>query len=240
MTTPAQRPGEGRVGVVVAAAGFGARLGRGSKALLELNGRTLLRRALERCCQLAEVDELVLVVPPAQLELARRESERVGCSKPVTVVPGGQTRQQSVKLGLEALSVCEWVLVHDAARPLASAELFRRVLNATRASGAAVPGLTPRDAVKRLVGDHAAETLDRSQLLVVQTPQGFARATLQRAHAQTAASGFSADDDAELVRAVGQEVAVVLGEVANVKLTTEEDLAVLEALLAAREAPAPR
>ncbi len=239
MTTPAHRPGEGRVGVIVAAAGFGARLGRGSKALLELNGRTLLRRALERCCQLAEVDELVLVVPPAQLELARRESERVGCAKPVTVVPGGQTRQQSVKLGLEALRGCEWVLVHDAARPLASAELFRRVLDATRASGAAVPGLTPRDAVKRLVGDHAAETLDRSQLLLVQTPQGFARATLERAHAQAAASGLSADDDAELVRAVGQEVAVVLGEVPNVKLTIEEDLAVLGALLAAREAPAP-
>lgn len=240
MTGQPPRRGEGRVGVIVAAAGLGARLGRGSKALLELNGRTLLRRAVERCSELAEVDEVVLAVPPAQQDFACREAMRTGTSKPVTVVAGGDTRQESVRLGLGALGGCEWVLVHDAARPLASAELFRRVLSATRVRGAAVPALTPQDAVKRVEGGQLGESLDRSGLRLVQTPQGFARATLERAHVQAAASGLSADDDAQLVRAVGQEVAVVPGEVSNLKLTTEEDLVLLQALLAAREAASSR
>jgi len=224
------------IGAIVAAAGLGTRLGRGAKALVELNGRTALARALELCLALDEITRVVVVGPPARLELAEREVAALRPRKPVLVRPGGDTRQQSVRVGLKALEGCEYVLVHDAARPMASAALVRRVIAAAIQTGAAFPGLAPRDAVKRVEGTRLVESLDRSRLVLAQTPQGFRYALLERAHFQAADAGLVGDDDAQLVAAAGHEVAVVPGEPANVKLTTPDDLELLEALLREREA----
>lgn len=225
------------VGAIVAAAGLGTRLGRGSKALVELNGRTALARAVELCLSLDEITRVVVVGPPARLEMAEREVAALGPRKPVVVRPGGDTRQQSVRVGLKALEGCDYVLVHDAARPMASAALVRRVIAAAIQTGAAFPGLPPRDAVKRVEGGRLVENLDRSRLVLAQTPQGFRYALLERAHYEAADAGLVGDDDAQLVAAVGHDVAVVAGEPTNVKLTTPEDLQLLEALLREREAP---
>jgi 2-C-methyl-D-erythritol 4-phosphate cytidylyltransferase len=225
------------IGAIVAAAGLGTRLGRGSKALVELNGRTALARAVELCLALEEITRVVVVGPPARLEVAEREVAALGARKPVVVRPGGDTRQQSVRVGLKALEGCEYVLVHDAARPMASAALVRRVIAAAIQTGAAFPGLPPRDAVKRVEGGRLVESLDRSRLVLAQTPQGFRYALLERAHYEAADAGLVGDDDAQLVAAVGHDVAVVPGEPTNVKLTTPEDLELLEALLREREAP---
>jgi len=225
------------IGAIVAAAGAGTRLGRGSKALVRLNGRTAVARAVELFLALDEVDRIVVVGPPAQLDLARLEVEALLPAKSVLVCPGGETRQQSVRAGLKALEGCGFVLVHDAARPMASPALVRRVLAAALQTGAALPGIRPRDAVKRVEGGRLVENLDRSHLVMAQTPQGFDYQLLERAHFQAADAGLVGDDDAQLVAAAGYAVAVVAGEATNLKLTTPDDLELLEALLREHEAP---
>jgi 2-C-methyl-D-erythritol 4-phosphate cytidylyltransferase len=229
-----------QIGAIVAAAGAGTRLGRGAKALVELNGRTALARVVELLLSLDEIGRVVVVGPPSRLELAEREVEALRPAKPVVVRPGGETRQQSVRAGLQALEGCDYVLVHDAARPLASAALVRRVIAGAIHTGAAIPGVTPRDAVKRVEGGRLVESMDRSGLVLAQTPQGFRYALLERAHFQAADAGLVGDDDSQLVAAAGYAVAVVPGEPTNVKLTTREDLQVLEALLREHEVPRPQ
>jgi 2-C-methyl-D-erythritol 4-phosphate cytidylyltransferase len=226
-----------QIGAIVAAAGSGTRLGRGAKAYVELNGRTALTRAVELCLALDEITRVVVVGPPARLELAEREVAALRPRKPVIVRAGGDSRQQSVRIGLHALEGCDYVLVHDAARPMASAALVRRVIAAAIHTGAAIPGVPPRDAVKRVEGSRVVESLDRSRLVLAQTPQGFSYALLERAHFQAADAGLVGDDDAQLVAAAGHEVTVVPGDPANVKLTTPADLEFLEALLREQEAP---
>ncbi len=228
-----------RVGAIIAAAGAGTRLGLGSKALVPLNGRTALSRVVELFLGLDEVAEIVVVAPPAQLERAEAEVERLAPGKPVRVCPGGETRQQSVRAGLAMLESCTHVLVHDAARPLASPALARRVLSAALESGAAIPGVPARDAVKRVEAGRVVENLDRSRIMLAQTPQGFSRQLLVRAHFEAADAGLVGDDDAQLVAAAGHQVAVVAGEMANIKLTTADDLELLEALIREQEAASP-
>ena len=223
------------VGVIIAAAGAGTRLGLGSKALVRLNGRTTLARVVELFLGLPEIDQIVVVGPPARLEKARAEVELLAPAKPVQVCPGGETRQQSVRAGLGKLEGCTHVLVHDAARPLASPALIRRVLAAAVESDAAIPGLPPRDAVKRVEGGRLVENLERSRVMLAQTPQGFAYPLLLRAHFEAAETGLEGDDDAALVSASGHVVTVVAGEPGNIKLTTSEDMEVLEALIREHE-----
>ena len=224
------------VAAVIAAAGLGTRLGRGSKALLPLNGRTPLARAVELLLSLEEVSRVVVVAPPARLEEARAEVGQPQPGRPVEDCPGGATRQESVRAGLARLTGADYVLVHDAARPLASAALCRRVLKAAIESGAAFPALPPRDAVKRVEGNRLVESLDRTRIVLAQTPQAFSYPLLVKAHFEAHETGLAGDDDAQLVAAAGHPVTVVEGEPTNLKLTTAEDLEVLEALLREQEA----
>jgi 2-C-methyl-D-erythritol 4-phosphate cytidylyltransferase len=226
------------VAAVIAAAGPGTRLGRGSKALLSLNGRTTLARAVALFLALEEVTRVVVVAPPARLAEARAEVERLRPARPVEVCAGGDSRQDSVRVGLSRLAGVDYVLVHDAARPLASAALCRRVLRAAVESGAAFPGLPPRDAVKRVEGNRLVESLERERIVLAQTPQGFAYQLLLKAHLEAHETGFTGDDDAQLVAAAGHPVTVVEGEPTNLKLTTAEDFEVIEALLREQETAA--
>lgn len=227
------------VGAIVAAAGTGSRLGLGSKALVRLNGRTTLARVLELFLEMEEIDRIVVVGPPSRLENAQREVEALRPGKRVIVKAGGESRQDSVRVGLGALGDCDYVLVHDAARPLATAALVRRVLAAAIETGAAFPAIAPRDAVKRVEANRLAESLDRSRIVLAQTPQGFAYDLLARAHREAADAGLVGDDDAQLVAATGHAVTVVPGEPANIKLTMPEDLELIEALIREHET-APR
>src|SRR5438094_3268109 len=140
------------VGAIVAAAGTGSRLGRGSKALVRLNGRTTLARVLELFLALDEIDRIVVVGPPSRLESAEREVESIHPRMTVIVKAGGESRQDSVRMGLAALGECDYVLVHAAARPLASEALVRRVLAAAMDAGAAFPAIAPRDAGNTVEG----------------------------------------------------------------------------------------
>jgi 2-C-methyl-D-erythritol 4-phosphate cytidylyltransferase/2-C-methyl-D-erythritol 2,4-cyclodiphosphate synthase len=206
-----------KTAVIIPAAGSGERLGANlPKALVQIVGRTLLEHSYSR---LSPVAAQIIVAAPAGFE--DRFRELLGDS--VTIVTGGSTRTQSVKLALAALNPeIEYVLVHDAARALASTDLAKRVLAALAGGDVAViPGLAVTDTVKEIDADsRVVGTPDRARLVAVQTPQGFDRQTLVNAH-QSAAD---ATDDAALVELLGQPVRVIAGEAAAFKITHPEDI----------------
>jgi 2-C-methyl-D-erythritol 4-phosphate cytidylyltransferase len=207
------------VWAVVVAAGRGERFGA-PKQYEALGGRRVLDWALDAAG--ARADGVVLVVPP----------ERVAEPEPgaTVVVAGAATRSGSVRAGLASVPPsAEVVLVHDAARPLAPPAVFDAVLDAVAAGAdGAVPGLPVSDTVKRVAPDGTVlETLDRSALVTVQTPQAFRAGALRAAHA----AGGEASDDAALVEAAGGRVVVVPGASAGAKVTAPGDLPALEAEL---------
>lgn len=203
------------------AAGLGRRFG-GEKQFLSLDGRPVHAWALEAAKAVA--DGIVLVVPPG------RESDSDLQAGADLVVAGGETRAASVRAGLSAVpEEAEIVLVHDAVRPMASAALFRAVLDAVRGgAAAAIPGVGVTDTVKSVRDSVVELTLDRTHLVRVQTPQAFDAAVLRRAHLGEP----DATDDAALVEALGADVLVVPGEEGNLKITSPEDLTLLEWRLA--------
>lgn len=229
---PAWQPGPMIVGAVVPAAGRGVRLGGAApKALRELAGEPLLVHAVRGLRAAPSVGTVVVVVPPALVEPVRA----LLAAYDVVVVPGGAERQESVSLGLRALPPeVDAVLVHDAARCLTPPAVFEAVVVALRAGAdAVVPVLPVDDTVKRVHGDRVVETVDRSALRAVQTPQGFRRDVLLQAHA--AASRLRQHtDDAGLVEALGRTVVVVPGSEEAFKVTRPLDLLLAEAVLRAR------
>ena len=206
------------VGAVVVAAGRGDRFGT-AKQFLELDGERLVDRAVEACRAVS--DEVVVVLP----------ADTVWAGPAVdAAVAGRATRSGSVRAGLAALrGEHDVVVVHDAARPLASRALFDAVIDAVRAGAdAAVPGVPVADTLKRIDGTRVVETLDRDTLVAVQTPQAFRVSVLRAAHAHDG----DATDDAALVEAAGATVVVVPGEASNFKVTEPADLHRAAAVLA--------
>ncbi|HTZ43103.1 MAG TPA: 2-C-methyl-D-erythritol 4-phosphate cytidylyltransferase [Jatrophihabitans sp.] len=219
------------VAAVLVAAGSGERLGLGMpKALVGLAGRSLLDWSLAAFTEHLAVDEVVVVAPAAAAE----SLSTVLGPGPVTVVPGGHTRSESVRRGLAALSdSTEFVLVHDAARPLVPTEMISNVVDALLAGAEAVIPVVPVvDTVKRVADGRVVETVDRGELCRVQTPQGFRLAELRQAYA--AAPELVATDDAGVVEAHGGKVVTVAGDETAFKITTPYDLRLAELLVASR------
>lgn len=218
------------VGAVVPAAGLGVRLGPGApKALRDLAGEPLLVHAVRGLRASPEVGPVVVAAPAAEVEAV----SRLLAAYDVVVVAGGAQRQDSVRLALAALpGQVELVLVHDAARCFVPASVVTAVIAALRAgAGAVVPVLPVTDTVKQVEGDRVLSTVDRSALRAVQTPQGFRREVLEKAHA---AGGAAATDDAGLVESLGETVTTVPGSEEAFKITRPLDLLLAEAVLAAR------
>jgi len=224
-----------QVAAVVVAAGQGVRVGGDlPKQFRRVAGQTLLERALSAFADVPNIAFVQPVVRPNDLALVRALSHDLNVLEPVS---GGTTRQASVRAGLEALlpRSPDIVLVHDAARPFASADLIARAIAAVEKTGAAVPALPATDTVKRV--DEAgmvAATVDRNAIRLVQTPQAFAFPALLQAHRDAAAQGRSDfTDDAALAEWAGMKVSVFAGEPGNIKLTTPEDFARAEAVQSA-------
>ena len=207
-----------KVALLIPAAGSGERFGAPiPKALVQLNGRTLIEHAL---LNLGPIASQIIVAAPAGYEEKFREI----LGDAVTVVTGGSTRTKSVKIALESIdSEIEYVLVHDAARPLASGELGKRVIAALAAGDVAViPALNVADTIKEVdAANYVVSTPNRERLRAVQTPQGFARETLVKAHMQN----IEATDDGALVEAMRGKVKLIEGEIRALKITNPEDLA---------------
>jgi 2-C-methyl-D-erythritol 4-phosphate cytidylyltransferase/2-C-methyl-D-erythritol 2,4-cyclodiphosphate synthase len=229
------------VGIVVAA-GSSARLpGNVPKQFEPIGSRTLLEHAVAALASDPAVRGVVAVLPGTDVSGERgiAASRLPGM---LDVVAGGPTRADSVRNGLAAAAAHEprFVLVHDAARPAASAALVARVIEATRAHGAAIPALAVVDTVKRVVSSPAGElrvleTLDRSMLRLAQTPQGARTDWLVAALAEAARSGIVATDEAAALEHAGHAVVVVEGDPANRKITAPDDLRAVRAI-----APEPR
>lgn len=205
------------------------------KAFVELAGVSLLRRSLTNVLACPQVDHVVIVAPPTYLVPAR---ELIApAERPVVqVVAGGATRTESVAHGLAVLDSRDGiVLVHDAARALAPPSLFAAVVAAIRRGQAAViPGLPVADTIKQVDDSgRVTSTPARESLRAIQTPQGFLRETLVRAHD----SGREATDDAALVEAVGSPVTVIDGDPLAMKITTADDLHRAQSLLAGTGSP---
>ena len=205
------------IAAIIAAAGSGERFGAAiPKALIQLGDRTLLEHSISA---LSSVADHIVVSAPAGYE----DQIRALVDNDITVVTGGATRSESVRLALATIKNADFVLVHDAARALASRELAARVVAALKAGDVAViPALPEVDTVKVIdANGYVTSTPDRTSLRRVQTPQGFTLSVLKSAHA----TASDATDDATLVAAAGHKVRVIDGEERALKITTPHDLA---------------
>ncbi|MDR3641734.1 MAG: 2-C-methyl-D-erythritol 4-phosphate cytidylyltransferase [Humidesulfovibrio sp.] len=233
---------------MILAAGNSARLaealagsgGPQRKQYLELDGAPLFWRSAQTFARIQAVRGLVFVFPAEDLERMSEAVERLNARDPLSLpwrtCAGGTRRQDSVRLGLAQLPQdCTQVLVHDAARPFATAALARRVLEALEAGAVAVvPGLAVTDTIKRI--DHnnvVVDTPERARLRAVQTPQGFGLTALLAAHERAEAEGWEVTDDAGLMERAGHPVCMTLGEEANVKITNPADLDLLRPAMTA-------
>lgn len=227
------------VQAVVVAAGRGERFGAGlPKQFLPLRGQPLFLHCMRTLAQSPLVASLVLVVTPGWEARAREALEAAGLERRLAgLVPGGETRQESVWRGLEALPAAQSVLVHDAARPCVGLELVARTVVAARGLGAAVSALPVADTLMRQLEDGSARAggvVERQGLWAVQTPQVFDAALLRRAHEEARRSGFEASDDGSLVLRLHHDVELVPGERENIKVTTAADLEIAAEILRQR------
>lgn len=213
----------GTVGAVIAAAGSSSRMGGRDKLAEPLDGIPVILRTLAAVEAVPEIREIVVVTREDRVEEYRRLLGQ--CTRLRAVVPGGSTRQESVRNGVRALSPdCTLAAIHDGARPLVTPEVFARCIEAARSCGAATAAVPVKDTIK--LADEAGRVLDtpdRSRLWAVQTPQIFDRERYLRAAEEAERRGLSCTDDCQLFEAMGWEVQLVMGDYRNLKLTTPED-----------------
>jgi len=217
---------------ILVAAGRGERMGAGRpKAFLELGGQPLLLRSARAFDAAPSVGTIVAVVPEAEVESATALLAPI--AKPVSVVPGGPRRQDSVLEGLKRApdGFDGVVLVHDAARPLVDVALIESVCREAAAAGAALPVLPVVDTVKRVADGRVVETLDRETLGAAQTPQGFRFELLVGAYEAAFRERLTLTDEAMAVERLGGVVRAVPGSPRNRKITTPEDLAWAEGVV---------
>jgi 2-C-methyl-D-erythritol 4-phosphate cytidylyltransferase len=221
---------------IVLAAGEGRRIGGNtSKVFLPLAGRPLLLRTLDRVFSARSIENVVLVI--AANEVARCETllraDTALRGRPCLLQTGGATRQQSAKRGLEKIgSDTDIVMIHDGARPLVSASLIDRCVEAAVDKGAAVVGLPVRDTIKMVSEDRRIQsTPERSSLWEIQTPQVFKREMIVEAHERAERDGVEVTDDAMLVERLGKPVFIIDGERTNFKITVPEDVWLAESLI---------
>jgi len=214
-----------QAGAVIVGAGSSQRLGT-DKVFLPLAGKPLLAWSVDVCQNCELLSQIVIVLNESNLDSGRNLVAERGWSKVVSVCLGGERRQDSVRQGLKELKRCDWVVIHDGARPFLTLDLIRDGLEAARGTGATTAAVPVKDTIK--VGDDnemVRETLHRQRLWAVQTPQVFRFDIITRAHGQVT---DEVTDDATLAERLGYEVKLYMGSYHNIKITTPEDLALAE------------
>ena len=222
----------GSAGVVLLAAGASARMGGLDKIFADLGGSPVIAHSLRVFQALPAIDRVVLVLSEANLGRAQEMVRAEGWTKVTKVCVGGARRQDSVAAGLRHLEGCDWVLIHDGARPFIDVDLVSRGLAVAQRWGAAIPAIPVKDTIKVVEGEVVKTSLDRASLVAVQTPQIFKSAIIKEAYARC---GDDVTDDAMLVERLGNPVGVFEGSQLNLKITTSLDLAVARFLLGQRE-----
>ncbi|MHB8382149.1 MAG: 2-C-methyl-D-erythritol 4-phosphate cytidylyltransferase [Candidatus Binataceae bacterium] len=227
-----------RASAIIVAAGSGSRLGRAEpKAFVLIGGRPMLHYSLAAIARVSGIDEIIVTVPAGMEPAARACAIAANAAHlPIKITPGGAERQDSVRIALALVSAeSDFVLVHDAARPLARPDLFAACLAAAERAGGAIAAIPAADTLKRVAEGAIVATLPRAGLWQAQTPQAFRRSILIAAHERAKSENIAATDDADLAERIGAAVEVVESVAPNLKITTQADLAMAEAILFARE-----
>ncbi len=213
------------------AAGLGQRMEGVDKVFAPLLGAPLIAWTVEAFENCPQVHRIVLVVREGSLDQAGRLARERGWSKVFRVCAGGRRRQDSVARGLESLSSCRFVAVHDGARPLIPTDVIQRGIEAARKHGAAVAAVPVTDTIKVVSKDLVVDTPERDRLWAVQTPQVFRFDIIDEAYRRVK---DEVTDDSSLVERLGHRVRVFMGSYENIKVTTPRDLALAEAILRGR------
>jgi 2-C-methyl-D-erythritol 4-phosphate cytidylyltransferase len=224
-----------KASAIIVAAGSGVRLGSDvPKAFVKICGRTMLSYSLATVRQISSIGEVVITVPQGFENAARTEVAAAGLGIPVKIAVGGIERKDSVRIALELTSAdSDLVVVHDAARPLATPAIFESCLAAATRVGAAIAAIPVSDTLKRVDNNSAiVETIARATLWQAQTPQAFRRDLLVAAHQRAVHDKIIATDDADQVERTGTRVEVVEASTTNLKITTPSDLKIVEAIIA--------
>jgi 2-C-methyl-D-erythritol 4-phosphate cytidylyltransferase len=226
------------ISALIVAAGQGLRMGSAlRKQYLQLGGSPVLvhtLRAFDRC---ADIESILVVVPPAEIEFCKNDILSAASLKhQVELIAGGPRRQDSVFNGLQHLGDAPGVvLIHDGVRPMISTPLIQACIEGANRWGACIPGVPAVDTLKQTdSAGNIRSTLPREAIYLAQTPQAFSLPIICRAHMEAQQLGREATDDASLVEALGIPVHVIAGSRENIKITTPEDLACAEALLKLR------
>ncbi|MCM8777917.1 MAG: 2-C-methyl-D-erythritol 4-phosphate cytidylyltransferase [Candidatus Omnitrophica bacterium] len=215
------------IGVVIAGGGKGTRIGDTPKAFLKISRKQLLYYSIEKFYK--KSDEIVVVLPSGYAEQWRKKL-KVSYEK-IEVISGGEHRQDSVKAGLSVLKKSEIIIVHDVARPFFSDELLNRVIKGAERYGAAVPYIEPRDTIKERDGQFIKKTLNRDNIIYIQTPQAFKAEIIREAYYKAYKENFYATDDAALVENLGAKVYLVEGERENIKITYPLDIEIAKEII---------
>ena len=222
------RNNQKKVGAVIAAAGSSRRMGGVDKVFALLDGKPVLSRVVEVFQKCDSIDQIVVVLNQQNLETGKKLVTEQGWSKVSDVCPGRERRQDSVAAGLSLLRDCNWVVIHDGARPLVTKDLIERGLEAAIETGTAVAAVPVTDTIKMAGDDQIVQgTPPRHNLWAVQTPQVFRFDIVSRAYDQVK---YEVTDDARLVEHLGYKVKLYMGTYDNIKVTTPEDLALTEIL----------
>jgi 2-C-methyl-D-erythritol 4-phosphate cytidylyltransferase/2-C-methyl-D-erythritol 2,4-cyclodiphosphate synthase len=225
---------------LVAAAGRGKRFGREvPKSFYPVGGKTLLALSIKSLSAWKGIARYVVLVPSGWEEKTTAELRSVVPDLETEVLVGGETRSESVSIGLTAVERADLVIVHDACRPIISASLIGRVVEAAREVGAAVPALQATETLGRIRDDTIEATLPRERVIGIQTPQVFSYEVLKKAFEVADETIRKATDESSLVLAAGFPVRVVEGERWNIKVTVKEDLKIIESFLAGKKLELP-
>ena len=226
-----------QVQAIIPAAGAGLHQGESSaRVLMPVAGRSLIRRTLAAFDRCPEITGITLMISQRNLLEVTRELESDGWRKAIDIRLGGERRQDSVRLGLQSLSPHppDFVIVHDGARPLVTDDLIHAGLETARQFGAATAAVPVHHTYKHVDSSGFVHgTVDRSDLMQVQTPQVFRYDWLLEAHERAVRERIVVEDDAELIEKLGKPVKVFSGSYSNLKVATREDALMLEALIAA-------
>lgn len=224
---------------IIPAAGVGVRMGGGMpKQFLSLEGAPIVIHTLRKFAASDAIDLIYLALRDDDMERARQDIEREHFQKPVRLVEGGATRQETVALALaQAPESTEIVVVHDAVRPFVPLELIRRVVDEARRSGAAILGIPSVDTVKQVQRLMILGTLPRERVVLAQTPQAFRYDILREAFTRAARDGYQGTDESSLVERIDRPVTVLMGSDRNIKITKPSDLPLARLYIAQEREP---
>ena len=220
--------------LIIPAGGSGKRFGSQlPKQFHLLNDKPVIIGTIEAFKDIYSIENIIIPAPEEHIDTLNSYIKKYEISKNIRVIPGGKERQDSVwnALNTEEAASSDYVLIHDAVRPLVSKQLINKLIETAQITGGAVPGLTPKETIREIMPDGTYSTLDRSRLKSIQTPQVFKTELFKQAFEKANAAGYYSTDDAALFEFAGFDYLIVEGEENNIKITEQQDLFIAEIFL---------